>query len=243
MIIYGRNPVKELLISNSSRILNIYISKGSNKSFVAEIDGLCKLNNLTVKHLNNIELNRLCDSSKHQGIAAEIEDYRYSTTDDILDASKHKADNQLIVLLDHIEDPQNLGSIIRTVNVLGGDAVIIPKDRSASITPSVVKASAGAVNYVPVARVVNLSREIEVLKDNGFWIVGADQEGEKNITEVEFANLDIGLVIGSEGKGLSKSIKEKCDYVIKISQVGEISSLNASVAAGILIYIIKNNRY
>jgi len=140
------------------------------------------------------------------------------------------------LILDHIQDPQNLGAIIRSANVLGVDGVIIPKDRSASVTPSVIKASSGATNYVPIVKVVNLSRTIRELKDVGLWVVGADVNSKRFLQDDDFRNMNLALVIGNEGKGLSKLIKNQCDFLVSIPNYGNIDSLNASVAAGIMIY-------
>ena len=239
MIIFGKNPVLEILRINPEKVLELYIGKGVQRKSISEIISLSRSNNISVKHLDNSEINQLCSTSKHQGIAAKAKEYRYRSLMEILDSLKGKSGNKLLVLLDHIEDPHNLGAIIRTVDVLGGDAVVIPKDRSASVNSTVVNTSAGAVNYVPVAMEVNLTAVITTLKKKGFWIVGADQDSEKVIEEIDTGGLDLALVVGSEGKGLSEGLKKKCDFVVKIPNTGKINSLNASVAAGILIYHLK----
>ncbi len=239
MIIYGRNSVKEFLINSPSKIAELFIHEGSKKSFYLEIENLCRKNNLKLSSLNDSAISKLCKSTKHQGVAAEIEDFQYTEFGEIIESFKSSDEYKIVVVLDHIEDPQNLGAIIRSVNVLGGDGVIIPKDRSAGITPAVVKASAGAVNYVPIVQEVNLPRVIEKLKENDFWVVGCDQNAEKNVYEENFTDRNIALVVGSEGRGLSSSIKKQCDYLVKIPQVGIVSSLNVSVVAGIMLYEIK----
>jgi 23S rRNA (guanosine2251-2'-O)-methyltransferase len=146
------------------------------------------------------------------------------------------------LILDHIEDPQNLGAMIRTVNVLGAHGVVIPKDRSASVTPAVIKASAGATSFIPVARVINIVSVMKELKKKGLWIVGADQSAPKAVFEEDLGRLDLALVIGSEGKGLGRMVREECDFLVSIPGVGEVSSLNASVAAGIMIYEVMRQR-
>jgi 23S rRNA (guanosine2251-2'-O)-methyltransferase len=239
LIIYGKNSVKEFLSNTPSEIQELYIHGGSKKSFYEDIQKLCRKNKIKLTRLNESEISKLCKSTKHQGIAAEILDFQYAELEELLGTPKKTDENKLVVVLDHIEDPHNLGAIIRSVNVLGGDGVIIPKDRSAAITPAVIKASAGAVSYVPVVQEVNLSRVMEKLKQGGFWVVGADQNAEKNVQELDFSNRDIALVVGSEGKGLSSSVKKQCDYIVKIPLSGQVSSLNASVAAGILIYELR----
>jgi 23S rRNA (guanosine2251-2'-O)-methyltransferase len=179
LIIYGRNPVKELLRNNPSKVLCIYINKSTRKSFISDLLEISRHNNLKVELIDNRELDKICSSSKHQGIAASVEEFQYSTIREILDELSKQDKNKLIIILNHIEDPQNLGAIIRSVDVLGGDAVIIPKDRSASVTPAVVKSSAGAVNFVPIAREVNLSNVIKTLKKTGFWVVSKFREKYK----------------------------------------------------------------
>lgn len=242
MIIYGRNPVLELLRNNPGKVQNICVGKGTKKSLIGEIISLSRSKNIKIDYLDISELSRMCATSKHQGVAASVEEFRYSSIREILDSLDNVHKDKLIVLLDHIEDPQNLGAIIRSVEVLGGDAVVIPKDRSASVTPTVVKTSAGAVNYVPVAMEVNLSTVISTLKKNGFWVVGTDQNADKNIGDTDLKGMDIALVIGAEGRGLSEGLRKNCDYVVKIPNVGNINSLNASVAAGILLYHLSSLR-
>ncbi|MEZ4546651.1 MAG: 23S rRNA (guanosine(2251)-2'-O)-methyltransferase RlmB [Thermodesulfobacteriota bacterium] len=160
----------------------------------------------------------------------------------MIEASRSKLEKLLVVILDHLEDPQNLGAIIRTVDVLGAHGVVIPKDRAASVTPAVIKASAGAVNHVPVARVTNISNVIEELKREGVWIAGADAKAPKAVYEEDLSKVDLGLVIGNEGKGISAKVREKCDFLVSIPQSGTVTSLNASVSAGVLIYEIMRQR-
>ncbi|HSG30089.1 MAG TPA: 23S rRNA (guanosine(2251)-2'-O)-methyltransferase RlmB [Thermodesulfobacteriota bacterium] len=237
MIIYGKNSVKEFLFNTPSEITEVFVFKGSKQSFYSDIEKLCKKSRLKLTALNESEISKLCKTTKHQGIAANIKEFEYTDLDDYLRGSDgSNSSNKLVVVLDHIEDPHNLGAIIRSVNVLGGDAVIISKDRSCGITPAVVKASSGAVKYVPVIQEVNLSRVLDKLKKSDFWVIGADQGADKNVYEQDFSDRNIALVMGSEGRGLSTNIKKQSDYLVKIPQAGQITSLNVSVAAGILIY-------
>lgn len=192
--------------------------------------------------MSDSDISKLCKSTKHQGLAAEVKDFQYTDFDEYIKAGKKDNSNNIVLILDHIEDPHNLGAVIRSVNVLGAHAVVIPKDRSAEVTPGVVKASAGAVNYVPVIREVNLSRVVDKFKQSGYWIVGADQNAIKDIHTEDFSGRDIAIIMGSEGKGLGSALKKQCDYLVKIPQYGDVSSLNVSVAAGILIYQIKLNQ-
>jgi 23S rRNA (guanosine2251-2'-O)-methyltransferase len=242
LIIYGKNPVKELLSDPRSRIDEIIVAKDSRKEGDHEILALAKKRGVRVQLLPRDAVTRLTGTSSHQGFAARVPEWEYSSVGDIIEASRSKLEKLLVIILDHLEDPQNLGAIIRTADVLGTHGVVIPKDRAASITPAVIKASAGAVNHVPIARVTNISNVIEELKREGVWIVGADAEAPKPVYTEDLGKVDIGLVIGNEGKGLSQKVKEKCDYLVSIPQTGKVSSLNASVSAGILIYEIMRQR-
>ncbi len=238
MIIYGKNPVLELLSNPSSEIEEIYFSRDD----ASDIEGLAKRRGVKTKMLSKEELTNLCDTNSHQGVAARIKDFKYSQVAEIVSGAKEKQQQLLLVILDHLEDPQNLGAIIRTADVLGAHGVVIPKDRAASITPAVIKASAGAVSHLPVSRVTNLAVVIRDLKKQGIWIVGADSPSSQSVYDEDFSNIDIALVIGNEGKGIGHKIKSECDFLVSIPQTGKVSSLNASVAAGIMIYEIVRQR-
>lgn len=242
MIIYGKNPVKEAISQTLSKIEEILISQELEKERISDIIRLAREKNVKVSFLPRDAISRITGTSSHQGIAARISEFEYNNVDNILTNAKKKGERLLIVILDHIEDPQNLGAIIRTVNVLGAHGVIIPKDRAASVTPAVVKASAGAVSFVPIARVVNLVITIRDLKKKGVWIVGADPSATKSVFVEELGALDLALVVGSEGKGLTRLVREECDFLVSIPNLGEVSCLNASVAAGIMIYEIVRQR-
>lgn len=238
MIIYGKNPVLELLSNPSSRIEELYFSRDDT----AEVIKLAKSRGVKTSHLSKEELTNLCDTNSHQGIAARVKDFEYTDLQETISKAKKEQEHTLLVILDHLEDPQNLGAIIRSADVLGADGVVIPKDRAASVTPAVVKASAGAVNHLPVSRVTNLATVIRDLKKQGVWIVGTDSSASKAISQEDFSRIDIALVIGNEGKGLGHKIKSECDFLVSIPQRGKVSSLNASVAAGIMIYEIVRQR-
>ena len=242
MIIYGRNPVKELLSQPDSGIEEILMLKDGRKEGSSEIFDLAKERGIRVIFLPKDAISRISGTTSHQGVAARIADFEYSSLENIFSLAESSGERLLIVILDHIEDPQNLGAIIRTVDVLGAHGVVIPKDRAASVTPAVVKASAGAVNHVLIARVVNLSATIGVLKKKGVWIVGADPQAPMPVYGEDLGKVNIGLVIGSEGRGLGQKIKEQCDFLVTIPQAGKVASLNASVSAGILIYEIMRQR-
>lgn len=242
MIIYGKNPVIELLSNPSSEIEELYFSRDDRRNNTAEIIEMAKSRGVKVSNLSKEELSSLCDTNAHQGIAARVKDFRYADLTDVISNAQKKQEQLLLVILDHLEDPQNLGAIIRTADVLGAHGVVIPKDRAAPVTPAVVKASAGAVSHLPVSRVVNLSNVIRDLKKQGVWIVGTDSSSSTSVYQEDFNNIDIALVIGNEGKGLSHKIKGECDFLVSIPQSGKVSSLNASVAAGIMIYEIISQR-
>ncbi len=220
----------------------VLISEESKKERLTEVIKLAKERGIRVSFLPPQALSRISQSSSHQGIAAKITDFEYQEVEGILNNAKKKGKSPLVVILDHIEDPQNLGAIIRTVDVLGVHGVIIPKDRAASVTPAVVKASAGATSFVPIARVVNLVTTIKELKKKGVWILGADQLAPKSVFEENLGKLDLALVVGSEGKGLGRLVREECDFLVSIPNLGEVASLNASVATGIMIYEIVRQR-
>jgi 23S rRNA (guanosine2251-2'-O)-methyltransferase len=208
----------------------------------SEIVKLAKSRGVKVSFLPREALTRLAGTTSHQGVLAKIREFTYSDISHILQQARSKGENLLIVILDHLEDPQNLGAIIRTADFLGAHGMVIPKDRAAAVTPSVIKASSGAVNHVPLARVVNLARVIKDLKKDGVWIVGADADSSQSVYEQGFKGLDIALVIGGEGRGLSKSVKDSCDFLVSIPKLGKVSSLNASVAAGMMLYEMVRQR-
>lgn len=228
----------EALSDPISGIQEVIINKDSKLDKSSDMLKLAKERGIKVSFLPREALTRLAGTSSNQGVAAKVQDFQYSDVSRILSLAKDRGESLLLVILDHIEDPQNLGAIIRSANFLGAHGVVIPKDRAAPVTPAVIKASSGAVNHVHVARVVNLSSVIKDLKKKGVWIVGADAGSSKTVYGEDFRNLDIALVIGSEGRGLGKSVKDACDFLVSIPKSGEISSLNASVAAGIMLYDI-----
>jgi len=236
LIIYGINTVKEALLSTKTDVEELILSAELNKNSLSDIIRIAQKHNVPFKYSSKNNISKLTGSKNHQGIAAKIPDFKYTDISILVKKAKVKEKNILFLILDHIQDPQNLGAIIRSANVLGVDGVIIPKDRSASVTPSVIKASSGATNYVPIVKVVNLSRTIRELKDVGLWVVGADVNSKRFLQDDDFRNMNLALVIGNEGKGLSKLIKNQCDFLVTIPNYGNIDSLNASVAAGIMIY-------
>lgn len=234
MYVVGRNPVLELLKTDKS-IDKIYILKGDLKGSIKKIIGAAKDKKIIIQEVDKSKLDEMSDGEVHQGVAALVTGFEYSSIDDMFKRAEDLNEPPFIVILDEIEDPHNLGAIIRTCECAGAHGVIIPNRRSARVNQTVYKASAGAVNHVLVASVTNISKTLELLKEKGLWIYGADLKGE-NYYYNESLKGAIGLVIGNEGKGISRLVSEKCDVLIKIPMFGTISSLNASTSAAILIY-------
>lgn len=230
-IIAGRNPVIEALKSDSD-INCIYIC--GNGGSLGQIRKLAKDKNIVVKDALETKLSQLANGASHQGVVAVGACGKYVTVEDILEISRKKGTSPFIIICDEIEDPHNLGAIIRTAESAGADGIIIPKRRSASLNATVFKTSAGAASWLPVARVSNLANTIDFLKENGVWIYGTDATGE-DYSKTDLTG-SIGLVIGSEGFGISRLIMKKCDFLLKLPMLGKITSLNASVAAGIFMY-------
>ena len=230
----GRNPVIEVL-NGKRRVEKILILKSAQGQVIDKIYNLAQDKNVSIERVTKGKLDNLAKSHAHQGVIAFAEDLDYYSLDNLVEQAKEQSDNPFLVLLDEIKDPHNFGSILRTAEAAGVDGVIIPKRRAVGFTPVVVKTSAGAVEYLPVAQVTNLARTIEQLKEEGFWIAGADLEAKQSCYQADLGG-SLGLVIGSEGSGMRRLVKEKCDFLIKMPMEGQIESLNASVAAGILIY-------
>ncbi len=237
--IEGRNAVMEALRSGRP-IDKLYILDGCHDGPVSSIRREARKRDAIIKFVEKEFLDRMSSTGRHQGVIAVAAAYEYAEVEDILKKAEDKGEEPFIFLLDNIEDPHNLGAIIRTANLCGAHGVIIPKNRAVGLTATVARTSAGALNYTPVARVTNLARTIEELKDKGLWFVCADMGGEvmydQNLTG------PIGLIIGAEGEGVSRLVKEKCDYIASIPMRGDIDSLNASVAAGVLAYEIVRQR-
>ncbi len=230
-IICGRNPVLEALKSGAP-LDTVYIS--GEGGILGKIRSMAKTAGAVVKDADSRKLDQLTDGKSHQGVVAIGACAEYVSVEDILEVSKNKGTDPFIIICDEIEDPHNLGAIIRTAESAGADGIIIPKRRSASLNSTVFKTSAGAASWLPVARVSNLAAAIDTLKKNGVWIYGTDATGE-NYDGVNLCG-SMGLVIGSEGFGMGRLIKEKCDFLLKLPMHGKITSLNASVAAGIFMY-------
>ncbi len=237
--IEGRNAVTEAFRSGKT-IDRLFVLDGCQDGPIKTILREAKKQNTLVQFVNKERLDHMSETGKHQGVVAYAAAYTYAEVSDILDAARAKNEPPFIFLLDEIEDPHNLGAIIRTANLAGAHGVIIPKRRAAGLTAVVARTSAGALNYTPVAKVNNLSNTIEELKKEGMWFVCADMGGQ-TMYDLNLTG-PIGLVIGNEGQGVSRLVREKCDMIASIPMKGDIDSLNASVAAGVLAYEIVRQR-
>lgn len=239
-LIIGRNAVSEALRSGRA-IDTLLVSAGERNGSIGEIISKCRSAGIVIKEVDRKKLDLICSGSAHQGVAAFAASHEYAEVEDILRLAEERNEKPFIIICDELEDPHNLGAIIRTAEAAGAHGIIIPKRRNASLSYTVGKASAGAVEYVPVARVPNLARTIDDLKEKGIWFYAADMDGD-NWCSVDYDG-GVGLVVGSEGNGVSKLIKEKCDFTVSLPMNGKINSLNASVAAGILMYEISRQRH
>lgn len=233
-LIEGRNAVIEALKSERT-IENLLIAKGDMTGSIEKILAMAKEKKIVIKEVDRKKLDSMSTTGSHQGVIAIVTPYKYFYIEDILKYAEDKNEKPFILILDEIEDPHNLGSIIRTAETCGVHGIIIPKRRNVGITPTVYKTSAGAIEYMKIAKVSNINSVIDELKEKGLWIYGADMDGSEYCFKGDF-NGSVALVIGSEGKGISKLTKAKCDVLFKIPMVGNITSLNASVAAGIMMY-------
>ena len=231
MIIYGKNVAKETILNNR-RINKAIISKDfSDKNIIKKLED----KNINIEYLLKNDLDRITKEN-HQGIILYVPDYEYVELEELLDVN-----NPFIIILDHIEDPHNFGAIIRTCEAFGVTGIIIPKDRSVSVNATVMKTSAGALNNVKICMVTNLNRTIDLLKGKGIWIIGTDMTDSVSYDSLDY-DIPLALIIGNEGFGISRLVREKCDYVVNIPMKGKVNSLNASVAAGIVIAKIIEKR-
>lgn len=235
MLLYGRNPVLEAL--REGRVQEVTLARGVEDAFVREV----KAAGAFVRWSSRIELDQLVGTTAHQGIVAEVDDLSWASVDDILDRAESKGEPLLIVLLDGITDPRNFGAIIRSAEVLGAHGVVVEERRSAPLSPVVVKTAAGATSYLPVAQTKNLPRLMDQLKEDGVWVYGAAGEAAQDAARTDFSG-KVALVIGAEGEGMRRLVREKCDALVSIPTRGRVQSLNASVAAGILLYEVVRGR-
>lgn len=238
-IIIGRNAVLEALKAGT-RVDTLFISAGEKSGSIGKIIALAREQKVLIKEVNTKKLDFMCGHSRHQGVIAMAAAYQYADLEDLFRIAQEREEPLFVVICDEIEDPHNLGAIIRTADAAGAHGVIVPARRSAPLSFTVNKASAGALNHVPVVRVTNLVQAIEELRSRGVFLYGADMGGT-DYTQVDFGGA-VGLVVGSEGAGISRLIREKCDFIVSLPMKGKISSLNASVAAGILMYEVSRTR-
>ncbi len=235
----GKNPVLEAL--RSGRELNkIWLAEGINKKSVGEIVALAQKAKVIVQYVPKKKLDQLVDAN-HQGVVAAVAAYSYAELDDVFALAAKRQEDPLILILDELEDPHNLGSILRTADATGVHGIIIPRRRSVGLTAVVAKASTGAIEYVPVVRVNNLSQTVDQLKERGVWVAGTDALGSSDYRRMD-ATLPLAIIIGSEGKGMSRILKERCDFLYHLPMVGQVTSLNASVAASLLMYEVLRKR-
>ena len=237
--IEGRNAVLEAFRSGKC-VDKLFILDGCQDGPVRTIAREARKTDTIINYVSKERLDQLSETHAHQGVIAQVAAYDYSTVDEILARAEEKGEAPFLIILDNVEDPHNLGAIIRTANLAGAHGVIIPKRRAVGLTSTVAKTSAGAINYTPVAKVTNIVRTIEELKEKGIWFVCADMGGE-TMYDLDLTG-PMGLVIGNEGEGVSRLVKETCDFVVSIPMKGDIDSLNASVAAGVLAYEIVRQR-
>ena len=237
--IEGRNAVLEAFRSGKC-VDKLFILDGCQDGPVRTIAREARKTDTIINYVSKERLDQLSETHAHQGVIAQVAAYDYSTVDEILARAEEKGEAPFLIILDNVEDPHNLGAIIRTANLAGAHGVIIPKRRAVGLTPTVAKTSAGAINYTPVAKVTNIVRTIEELKEKGIWFVCADMGGE-TMYDLDLTG-PMGLVIGNEGEGVSRLVREACDFTASIPMKGDIDSLNASVAAGVLAYEIVRQR-
>ncbi len=238
-LIIGRNAVNEAFKAGRE-IDTLYLLRGERNPALARLAAMCRESGGVVKEVDRKKLDSLCGGANHQGVAAFVAAHRYADVEEILAFAREKNEPPFVVVCDELEDPHNLGAILRTAEAAGAHGVIIPKRRSASLSYAVGKTSAGALEYVRVARVANLAAALETLKANGCWVYGADMDGT-DYRQADFSG-GVVLVIGSEGRGIGRLVREKCDFIVSLPMKGKLNSLNASVAAGILMYAVSAQR-
>ncbi|TWT23009.1 23S rRNA (guanosine(2251)-2'-O)-methyltransferase RlmB [Planomicrobium sp. CPCC 101110] len=239
-IIGGKNPVLEALRADRD-INKIWVAEGVQKKGITELLQLAKDKGVLVQFVPKKKIDGLTDSN-HQGIAAAVAAYNYASLDDLFDAAASRSEDPFFLILDELEDPHNLGSIMRTADAVGVHGLIIPKRRAVGLTAVVAKASTGAIEHIPVVRVTNLSQTVDELKKRGVWIAGTDAKESADYRQMDAA-LPLAVIIGSEGKGMSRVLRDKCDFLYQLPMVGHVTSLNASVAASLLMYEVYRKRH
>lgn len=237
--IVGKNPVIEAL--KSGRPINkIFMLESMEGRVQSQIIKSAKQQGVLVQKVPKHKLDQIAEH--HQGVVASVAAYEYAEIDDLLENARNKNEAPFLILLDELEDPRNLGSIMRTADAVGAHGIIIPKRRSVQLTQTVAKASTGAIEYIPVARVTNMNQTIERLKEEGVWIVGTDAKGKQDYRELDY-DLPLAVVVGSEGKGISRLVLKNCDWLVRLPMKGHVTSLNASVSASLLMYEVYRKRF
>lgn len=238
--IVGRNPVIEAL--RAGREINkLLVSKGAKEGSIQQVLGMARQAGIVIQEVDRSRLDALAPDQAHQGVIAMVAAHRYAEVDEILAKAAEKGEDALILVLDGIEDPQNLGSLLRTADAVGAHGVVIPERRAVGLTETVAKVSAGAMEYVPVARVTNIAKTLDELKEKGIWVVGTHQDARELYHQARLTG-PLAVVIGSEGKGIGRLVAEKCDFMVRLPMLGHVTSLNAAVAGAILVYEIRRQR-
>lgn len=237
--IYGINAVAEALKARGRAFEWVGVAKERHDLRLQRVIDECRKNGVAVRFLGRPELDRMAGNNAHQGVVAVTSGKQYNELDDVIAAKRGK--HTLLVLLDGIEDPHNLGAILRTADAAGADGVVIPERRAVGVTPTVIKASAGASEHLPIAKVTNIARTVDELKEKNIWIVGLDERGSKDYDSLDY-NMDCGIVLGAEGKGVHDLVRKKCDFLVSIPMLGKVPSLNVSVAAAVMLYEIVRQR-
>jgi 23S rRNA (guanosine2251-2'-O)-methyltransferase len=241
-VLYGRQPVLEVLRAGKRQIRSVSVADVKKSGEIDEIFGLAKKAGVQVGRIDRNTLDRFCEGGHHQGVCIEVSAFPTISEGELVSLAAERGKDGVFLFLDHIQDPQNTGALIRSAECLGIDAVVVPADRAVGITPSVVRASAGATEHMNIAVVVNLVRTMKKLKDSGLWFYGLEAgEGSEPLRGMEF-NDAVGLVVGSEGKGMTRLVKETCDFTIEIPMTGRVSSLNASVSGGIVMFEVVSQK-
>jgi 23S rRNA (guanosine2251-2'-O)-methyltransferase len=238
-VIYGMNSVAEALKARGKAFQWVGVAKERRDLRLQRVIEECRRISIPVRFLPRVELDRMAGTGAHQGVVAVTSAKQYTDLDDVLAAKRGQF--SLVVVLDGVEDPHNLGAVLRTADAAGADGVVIPERRAAGITGTVAKASAGASEHLPVAKVTNISRTLEDLKSKGLWIAGLDERGPQSYDKVDY-KMDCAIVLGAEGKGLHDLVKRKCDFLVSIPMLGKVPSLNVSVAAGVMLYEVARQR-
>jgi 23S rRNA (guanosine2251-2'-O)-methyltransferase len=238
-IIYGINAVAEALRARGRAFEWVGVAKERHDLRLQRVVDECRRNGVAVRFLGRPELDRMAGNNAHQGVVAVTSAKQYNDLDDVVAAKRGQY--SLLVVLDGIEDPHNLGAILRTADAAGADGVVIPERRAVGVTPTVTKASAGASEHLPIAKVTNIARTVEELKDRNLWIVGLDERGTQTYDSLDY-NMDCAIVLGAEGKGVHELVRKKCDFLVSIPMLGKVASLNVSVAAAVVLYEIVRQR-